>query len=77
MALTIQEQIAQQEKSISDTKKKIAALRTKAKEKETKRFQKIGEKVGYFDLEITDQQLESALRTLVESVKTQGDKTAS
>ena len=77
MALTIQEQIAQQEKSIKDTKKKIAALRSKVKEKEAKRFQKIGEKVGYFDLEITDQQLESTLRALVESVKAQGEKTAS
>lgn len=60
-------QIEQQEKKLNDEKKKLASLQEKAREFETKRFQRLATKVGFFDVTISDKDLESALKRLVDA----------
>lgn len=77
MALTLQQQIQQQEATIAESRKKIADLRTKVMEKEAKRFQRIADRVGFLEADISDKALESALRKLVESAKANEEKVES
>ena len=60
-------QIEQQEKKLNDEKKKLASLQEKAREAETKRFQRLAAKVGLFDAAVSDKDMESALQQLVDA----------
>lgn len=71
MASTIAKQIAQQEQKIADAKKSLANLKAKARETEAKRFQRIADKVGFFEVEISDADLENALKNLVDAAQQQ------
>ena len=71
MASTIAKQIAQQEQKIADAKKSLASLKAKARETEAKRFQRIADKVGFFEVEISDADFENALKNLVDAAQQQ------
>ncbi len=68
MALSLSEKIVQQEKIAAEVRKKISDLKQKAKLAEAKRFTRIAEKCGYFDIEISDEELTNAIEQLVKSV---------
>jgi len=74
MSQSYQQQIQHQEAAIAESRKRIAELRQKAKEKETRRLQRIADKVGFFKTDISDQALETALKTLVESTISTSDE---
>ncbi len=63
MMTTIGNEIEKQKKIITDTKRKIEDLKTK----EAKRILRIAEKVGYFDVDVTDEQLETAMKEIVKA----------
>ncbi len=65
MPQTITEQIAQAEQQIADTRKKIATL----KAKEAKRIIRLAEKSGYFEVDLTDAEIEQALRSAIDSAR--------
>ena len=67
MATTISKQIAQQEQKIADAKKALVSLKAKARDTEAKRFQRLADKVGFFDVEISDDDFENALKKLVDT----------
>lgn len=71
MASTIAKQIAQQEQKIADAKKSLASLKAKARETEAKRFQRLADKVGFFEVEISDVDFENALKNLVDAAQQQ------
>ena len=62
---TLAEQIQKEQTTLQKTRARIDQL----KEKEAKRILRIAEKTGYFEVEITDQSLESAFEQLVNSAK--------
>ena len=63
---TVGSEIEKQKKIIADTKKKIDDL----KAKEAKRILRVAEKAGYFDVSVTDEQLELGIRQIVQTAKT-------
>ena len=65
MALSLSEKIEQQEKVAAEARKKIADLKQKAKMAEAKRFIRIAEKCGYFDVEVSDEELTNAINQLI------------
>lgn len=69
MATTIAKQIAQQEQKIADAKKSLATLKAKARDAEAKRFLRLADKVGFFEVDIADVDLENALKNLVSAVQ--------
>lgn len=69
MAKSLAEQIEEQKRVAADARRKIAELKQKAREAQAKRFARIAEKVGFFEVEITDEQLETAIRDLVSSTR--------
>lgn len=62
---TIGTEIEKQKKIIADTKKKIDDL----KSKEAKRILRVAEKAGYFDVSVTDEQLELGMKQIIEAAK--------
>lgn len=60
---TIGTELEKQKKIIADTKQKIEDLKTK----EAKRILRIAEKAGYFDVSVTDEQLEVGMRQIVQA----------
>ncbi len=60
---TIGNEIEKQKKIIADTKRKIEEL----KAKEAKRILRIAEKAGYFDVSVTDEQLEVGMKEIVKA----------
>lgn len=60
---TIGNEIEKQKKVIADTKRKIENL----KAKEAKRILRIAERVGYFEVSVTDEQLETAMKEIVKT----------
>lgn len=62
---TVGSEIEKQKKIIADTKKKIDDL----KAKEAKRILRVAEKAGYFDVSVTDEQLELGIRQIVQTAE--------
>jgi len=62
---TVGSEIEKQKKIIADTKKKIDDL----KAKEAKRILRVAEKAGYFDVSVTEEQLELGIRQIVQTAK--------
>lgn len=62
---TVGSEIEKQKKIIADTKKKIDEL----KAKEAKRILRVAEKAGYFDVSVTDEQLELGMRQIVQTAR--------
>ncbi|MGJ8530121.1 hypothetical protein [Maritalea sp.] len=69
MALTLAEKIEKQEKLAAQARKKIADLKQKARDEQTKRFIRIAEKHGYFDVEISDESLIEAIKQLTKAAR--------
>ena len=67
MALSLSQKIEQQEKVAAEARKKISDLKMKAKVAEAKRFTRIAEKCGYFDIEVSDEDLTNAINQLIKS----------
>lgn len=73
MSASLSQQIARQQEKIAQTKKRLAELKAKNKAAETRRFQKIATKVGWFDMdvELTDDIIETGLRDILDAARSQ------
>jgi len=61
----IAEKIKQQEKVVADSKKRIVQM----KEQEAKRILRLADKVGFFEVDISDEQIRQSFERMVKAAK--------
>lgn len=69
MSPTLADQIKAQQGKVRQAEKELKALQAKVRAAETKRFERFAKKVGFYDVPISDEQLESALKQLVKAAR--------
>lgn len=76
MDAKLAKQIEQQKQKLEEGKTQLANLQAKARDVELKRFQRLAQKVGFYDVEISDADFEKALKSLADAARSQQKETA-